>query len=49
MTIKCYDFLKCQEFGCAMFKKGEQRNCWEVDPALTLSVIEGGSESSTGR
>ena len=38
MTIKCYEFLECQEFDCAMFKKGEQRNCWEVDPALTSCV-----------
>ena len=38
MTIKCYEFLECQEFDCAMFKEGEQRNCWEVDPALTSCV-----------
>ena len=44
MTIKCYDFLECKEFDCAMFKEGEQRNCWEVDPALTSCVnrIAGG-------
>ena len=38
MTIKCYEFLECQEKDCAMFKEGEQRNCWEVDPALTSCV-----------
>ena len=36
MTVKCYEFLECKEKDCAMFKEGEQRNCWEVDPALTL-------------
>ena len=35
MTIKCHEFLECNELECAMFKDGEQRNCWEVEPVLT--------------
>ena len=36
MDIKCHDFLECDKQGCIMFKEGEERNCWDVEPDLTL-------------
>lgn len=35
MTIKCYEFFGCKKQECIIFKEQEERNCWEIDPALT--------------
>ena len=35
MAIKCHDFFSCKKPECIMFNAGEERNCWEIEPALT--------------
>jgi len=47
MTVRCHDFFSCKKSECAMFKEGEKRNCWEIEPALTPcinNVTEGSLE-----
>ena len=39
MDIKCHDFLECDMQGCIMFKEGEERNCWDVEPELLSHAI----------
>lgn len=36
MTIKCYEFFNCRRINeCPFYKEGGDRNCWEVEGALT--------------
>jgi len=36
MVAKCHEFFECQKLDCIMFEEEEARNCWDVEPALTL-------------
>lgn len=35
MVLQCHEFFECTKHECIMFKEGEERNCWEVEPTLT--------------
>jgi len=36
MVIKCFEFFNCKKKDtCPYFTSGEERNCWEVEIALT--------------
>ena len=42
MTIKCYEFFKCERVNeCPFYRYEGKRNCWEVDASLTPFVETG--------
>ena len=35
MSIKCHEFFGCNKSRCTVFNEEEERECWDIDPALT--------------
>ena len=35
MDIKCHEFFGCNKKECPIFNEEEERNCWDIEPALT--------------
>jgi hypothetical protein len=39
MFVKCHEFFGCKKKSeCIMSNEEEKRNCWEIEPALSLCL-----------
>ena len=38
MTVKCHEFFGCKKSECGMFNENVEKNCWELEPALTPCI-----------
>jgi len=46
MPVKCYEYFGCKELECPIYKEKDGRNCWEVEPAMTICISKNASPES---